>query len=552
MKFKDLFVFLLFLVVHSSAQVLRWKFQYPDISPGDVARKVIYAPNNNICVGGHYQEYGQDIMVIGLDTLGNLIWGPVCFIGEYTDILFDMTCGADGNIYLAGSAEIIPPNPPAPGDFDALFLALTWSGTPLWWYVYDYAGSYDEAYSVVQGRDGNLYAAGYNGEQVGPHWYDIDFDFVALSLTASGTLRWVYQYDNAGSQQRTDIAKDIVFGDDNNVYVVGEISNDTLGTQSYDLAVVSLTPTGTQRWVYIYNGPGNGMDEAFSVIYKTGKLYITGFSTGIGTGHDITVLCLDTLGQQQWIYRYDGLGHLTDEAKEIIYGEDGNLYIAGFSYNSNTDFTVISLDTLGNERWVYQKNGSANSQDEANSLVYGEDCIYACGFVNNTNQSNDFAVIRINSTGIEDWIYSYNGAVSSYDDAFDLTFGPDKHIYAAGDASEISQYNREFTIISLVDTLLTGVSEKYNCSLNSNNLVVSGIIVLGNNLQFRLSLSNSEMVNFSIYNILGQKITSRKIVCSAGVSEYCIRLPQNLASGIYFLKAEYEKSTKVKKFILIR
>lgn len=543
-------IVLVLVIGVAMGQVMRWKFQYPaDFS---TARKLIYLPGHTICVAGHYQDFGQDIMVLGLDTLGHSLWGPICFVGEYTDIVFDMIYSAEGNIYLAGSAEIIPTVPPEPGDVDALILSATGAGVPLWYYLYDYAGSYDEVFSVVQDRQGNLYAAGYNGAQVGPHWYDIDFDFAILSLTSSGSFRWCYQYDNAGSQQRTDAAKDIVYGEDGNLYICGYISNDTLGTSSHDLAVMSLTTIGTIRWLYIYNGPGDGWDGGNSIVCHNGKLYVAGFTTGSGTAQDITVLSLDTLGQLLWVYHYNGSLNVADEAYEIIYGEDENLYVAGYTGNmgTGTDFTVISLDTLGNERWVYVKNGISSYSDMANALTYAQGRIYSCGYIYNGDNRDAWIIASLDTSGTEKWIYTYDGAANGYDQARSITFGEDRNIYIAGWAAESEQFNPYFTVISLRDTSLY-IAEENPLSTISNSLSLRLTTPAHKTLSFLISSSKSDIVTFSVYNTLGQRLHFKKMKIAPGSAYYNLPLPKNLTNGIYFLRAETSEESITKKFVLI-
>jgi len=48
---------------------------------------------------------------------------------------------------------------------------------------------------------------------------------------------------------------------------------------------------------------------------------------------------------ENWIYRYNGPGNAGDYANSLVYGVNGNIYAAGYSWSSGTytDFTVISL-----------------------------------------------------------------------------------------------------------------------------------------------------------------------------------------------------------------
>ena len=103
----------------------------------------------------------------------------------------------------------------------------------------------------------------------------------------------------------------------------------------------------TERWVYRYNGLGNGWDRATSIVYGSdGNIYAAGYSVGSGTNFDFTVISLTSSGDTNWVYRYNGPGNSDDRAYSIVYGSDGNIYAAGASYGIGTDydFTVISLE----------------------------------------------------------------------------------------------------------------------------------------------------------------------------------------------------------------
>ncbi|MCK4672361.1 hypothetical protein KAT67_00110 [candidate division WOR-3 bacterium] len=156
--------------------------------------------------------------------------------------------------------------------------------------------------------------------------------------------RWVCIYEGQGNSP--DYAHAIVYGMDDNIYVAGQIYSD--GTDD-DFTVVSLSPSGTERWVYTYNGPGNNWDRALSLMYGTdGNIYAAGRSMGINTWFDFIVIKLDTMGAEQWVYRYDRSENGSDEAYSITYGADNNIYVAGYSEGELTyyDFTVISLNPV--------------------------------------------------------------------------------------------------------------------------------------------------------------------------------------------------------------
>jgi hypothetical protein len=104
---------------------------------------------------------------------------------------------------------------------------------------------------------------------------------------------------------------------------------------------MSLTSTGNNRWIRQYNGSGNGSGGAFSLVYGSdGNIYVAGEITDSTAFPDFTVISLTSTGTQRWFYQNnDGAAY------SLVYGSDGNIYIAGYSWGSGTgtDFTVISL-----------------------------------------------------------------------------------------------------------------------------------------------------------------------------------------------------------------
>jgi uncharacterized lipoprotein YehR (DUF1307 family) len=224
-------------------------------------------------------------------------------------------------------------------------------------------------------------------------WQIVMAVFLPLVLTAQ-TENWVFTYN--GSANSWDYANSIVYGADGNIYAAG--SSPGSGTYE-DFTVVSLTAAGDTNWVYRYNGPDNGGDYANSIIYSAdSNIYAAGTSLGSGTGSDFTVISLTTAGDTNWVYRYNGPANSVDFVHSIVYGADGNIYVAGSSTGSGTydDFTVISLTAAGDTNWVYRYNGPANSYDYAVSIVYGADSnIYVAGSSTGNGTSDDFTVISL-------------------------------------------------------------------------------------------------------------------------------------------------------------
>jgi|GEM_PF-1629791 len=420
-----------------------WVYTYDGPGPdGDteLAKSVFYGLDGNIYATGFISRavVNWDFNVTSMTPAGNINWIYQYNVG-FMDWAFSIVQGSDYNVYAAG---FITDGVTYDEDFFVISLDPS-TGDTNWTYRYNGPGNlYDEAWSVVYGLDGNVYAAGYSTSIANQQ------DFTVISIDpATGNANWIYRYDGTGHSD--DGAIHLVYGSDGNVYAAGytvDISN------QQDFTVISIDPaTGTAHWIYKYDGTGHSDDAANYVVYGLdGNVYTVGYSTNSGTQQDFTVISLDPSdGSAQWIYQYDGTSHSNDVAWSACYGLDGNVYAAGHSTNSGTqqDFTVVSLDpSTGNADWSYVYPGS--QLDRARSIVYGSNGgIYAAGYIYK-GTTRDLAIIRLDDSGHELWSYFYDGSKHTTDSAWELVYGSDGNLYAAGVSSN-NPTGEDFTVISL-------------------------------------------------------------------------------------------------------
>jgi len=277
---------------------------------------------------------------------------------------------------------------------------------------------------------------------IGPLWL--------LSSTLFAQDRWVYRYNGPGDLW--DCAYSIAVGSDGNLYAAGYSTG--IGTSS-DFTIVSLVNSGVERWIYRYDGSANLYDRAHSIaVGSDGNLYAAGYSYESGNVHDFTVVSLNDSGMERWVYRYDGPANHYDGAYSIVVGADGNLYAAGYSRGSGTldDFTVVSLSDSGMERWIYRYNGPGSGSDEAGSIIMGSDGnLYVAGFSEALGTGRDFTVVSLTDSGMERWVYRYDGPGSGDDIAWTIVTGPDGNLYVAG-GSYGSGTSGDFTVVSVSDS----------------------------------------------------------------------------------------------------
>ncbi len=524
----------------------RWVYRYNGPGNGwDQAYSVAAGFDTTLYAAGVSVGSGtySDFAIIGLTCSGEEIW-VYSYNGSFgwSESARSVTVGVDSNVYAAGSTEELG------SGSDFTVISLTPSGDERWVYCYDGPGNgIDVANWVVTGIDSNLYVAGWSR---GSGTSD---DFTVISLTPSGGERWVYRYN--GPVDWLDCANSIVVGADSNVYAAGR----SYGTAGDDFTIISLTSQGGERWVYRYNGPGDGWDEACSVRMGTdGNLYAVGRSTGSGTSDDFTVISLDTSGTERWVYSYNGPGNGGDVANSIAMGADSNLYAAGRSTGSGTfsDFTVISLDTSGTERWVYRYNGPGDSIDCAHSIVMATDGnLYAAGYSWGSGTDLDLSVISLMSSGQERWVYRYDGPGNDEDEARSVVEGTDGNLYAAG-WSVGSGTEGDFTVISL--SLDVGVAESEPRRPQPPTLRMSASpIPAANSVKIYYSVPAATKVRLDIFDAGGRWV--RNLVNStveAGprsvVWDGRDDRGEQVASGLYFCRLTAGDFTATKKLVVLR
>jgi len=366
----------------------RWVYTYN--GPGnnwDRALSLMYGTEGNIYISGTSYASSGDFTVISLTSSGSERWVYTYDgTGGFNDFANSVVSGADGNIYAAGQCV------DSSNHYDFTVISLDSMGTERWCYLYNGSANYnDGAHSVVYGLDGNIYVAGSSNDSL------TAIDFTVVSLTPSGDERWVYKYN--GPENGIEGASSIVYGSDGNIYIAGQCYNSSQGGLDY-FTVISLTTSGTERWVYRFDSSGHYWDGAMTLVYGLdGNIYAAGESQGFGSDRDFTVICLTPLGSERWVYTYNGPGNFWDWSNTLVYGLDENIYAAGRSMGISTwfDFIVIKLDTMGAEQWVYRYDRSENGSDEAYSITYGADNnIYVAGYSEGELTYYDFTVISLN------------------------------------------------------------------------------------------------------------------------------------------------------------
>ena len=201
-------------------------------------------------------------------------------------------------------------------------------------------------------------------------------------------------------------------------------------------AVNPMSPSGgvQEEWVARYDGPRNGSDEANAIaIDSAGNVYVTGES--VGGYYDYTTVKYDSFGQEQWVARYNGPQNSVDEAHAIAIDSAGNVYVTGESVGLGTDddYATVKYDSSGQEQWVARYNGPGNGSDEANAIALDSaGNVYVTGKSVGAGNDDDYATVKYDSSGQEQWVARYNGPGNGVDLANAIALDSAGNVYVTG------------------------------------------------------------------------------------------------------------------------
>ena len=116
-------------------------------------------------------------------------------------------------------------------------------------------------------------------------------------------------------------------------------------------------------------GPNDDEMIAMKVDEK-GNIYVTGHSRSIHSGADYVTIKYNPSGEQLWIARFDGKSSRDDIPAALAVDASGNVYVTGSSKDDQTDwdYATVKYNQKGIQQWVTRYNDSQASPDQAADL----------------------------------------------------------------------------------------------------------------------------------------------------------------------------------------
>ncbi len=410
----------------------------------DGANSIAVDASGNVYVTGHIYSgiaTGVDYATIKYNGSGVQQWvATYNGTANGVDVAASIKVDGSGNVYVTGYSEGT--------ETDYATIKYNSSGVQQWVQLYTGIGnSGGQATSLAVDASGNVYVTGVSdGSGTGS-------DYATIKYNTSGVQQWVQRYNGPANdnEQATAITVDA----SGNVYVTGY---STVSGTNNDYATIKYNAAGIPQWVQRYNGPFGGVDEGYAIaVDGSGNVYVTGLSVGIGTDVDYATIKYNSSGVQQWVQRYNGPGNYIDQASSIALDNSGNIYVTGWSMGSGTafDYATIKYNFSGVQQWVQRYNGTGGNGDErAYSItVDGLGNVYVAGWSTLSGINSDYATVKYNTAGVQEWAQRYNGQGNWIDEASSVAADASGNVYVTG-ASFVSGGGYDYVTIKYAPVAL--------------------------------------------------------------------------------------------------
>jgi uncharacterized delta-60 repeat protein len=320
-----------------------------------------------------------------------------------------------GNIYVTGTSSD-----------DYATIKYNPVGQELWVARYDGAGDVDGAKAIAVDGAGNVYVTGQSYTSFTQGFSD----FATIKYNTAGQEQWVARYPGSPGLGRYAAAA-IALDDSGNVYVTG--------TSGGDYVTIKYNSAGAEQWVARY---GNEAAAVGIAVDGSGNVYVTGTSYEGGSDCcDYATIKYNSAGQEQWVAVYDsGPADGQDNASAIAVDSSGNVYVTGASATgpvppSSLDYATVKYNSAGQQQWVARYNGPGSGEDQANAIAIDSlGNVYVTGqtYVGGGMDCCDYATIKYNPVGGEEWVVRYSGPGTGGDGAQAIAIDASDDVYVTG------------------------------------------------------------------------------------------------------------------------
>lgn len=320
--------------------------------------------------------------------------------------------------------------------------------------------------SIVINSNQNVYASGYLWTTPETN----EDDYLLMKYSLNGDTVFTRTFNILGEDEAAALA---VAGNDD-IIVAGKSENPSI----YDIVVLKYSSSGTLIWQRAYNGPSNRRDEPCClVVDAASNIYVAGKSYTSATQFNTVIIKYNSSGSLQWVKTINlGSGGMTSPASMIIANATGNLYLTGnFTAGSNNEIFTTKLNSNGTQDWIKILSPPSVISSAGTSLALDNlENVLVCGKAN-INNSPSFITLKYNTAGDSIWSETYTISSSNSEDcAYSICIDSTGNSYITG-KSFLGTSNVQFELVTISYNAAGSqrwISHYNNNMTSSNNIPV--------------------------------------------------------------------------------
>ncbi len=513
----------------------------------DEATAMVLDASGNILVTGHSigSGTGIDFATVKYSAVGGQMWvARFNSTGNRDDRAAAIGVDGAGNVYVTGYIA-----GGSMGD-DYVTVKYNSSGVEQWINVYNGPGNgSDRATAIAVDAAGNAFVTGFSWGGAGT-----GTDYATIMYSPTGSVQWVTRYGCVGNYPDTPSA--IALDAAGNSYVTGMsrwYSYSGMPPSTGDYATICYSPAGEQQWVARYMGTGIGEDNAHDIALDAGgRAHVTGEGfclEGSESTFDYVSIAYDDGGDTQWMAIYDGTrDQAVDRAFALAVDAAGSLRVTGTSDGASwsQDYATIRYNSAGSQQWAARYDGTGSGSDEALDIALdAAGNAYVTGRSQGIGTSNDYATLMYDPAGAVQWVARYDGPEHAEDCAVALAAGIPGIVYVTGYSPGIGT-GADYTTIKYVQT--TGIEEEQGAPFG---LEVSPNPAFSN-ATIALELPEPSHCSILVYSLDGRLVeTLHDGEAPAGASSFGWSAA-GFPEGVYFVRARAGNSEETARVVLVR
>ncbi len=377
--------------------------------------------------------------------------------------------------------------------------------------------------SIVIDKIGNVFATGGASTR-----------FITRKFQSNGIILWTQIYQNLNS----NVSRDITIDKNEDVIITGQSAQ---SMSLYDYMTIKYSNFGNSIWERRYNG-GNE-DAAYAITSDdSNNIYVTGWNNNNTT--DILTIKYSSAGDTIWKAVYDGGGF--DVGYDIEVDSLGSVYIGGVT-NSNS-YITIKYDLNGNLLWSEIQPSRLipyfpKLKLDKNRNVYMSFVSYRPGLYSN------YAVVKYNTDGIQQWIAEYNNGGVSLNYIYNLAVDDQANVYVTGKSDGGHGYSMatvKFVQSSTqIDPASVDTPESIRLEQNYPN-------PFNPVTKISYTIPRTQYTILKVYDILGKEVkTLVNEIKQPGTYEVGFD-GSNFASGVYFYRIESGEYFESRRMIILK